>query len=138
MLVLNEFNKKHPFISKYLCADKGVGLMNIDGQITAKVINHFTNKHIPVLSIHDSYIVPNNLSGELRKVMNEAVREALGGFEINIDQEGIGFDQIQSFRNMDRANMSSYEFGALKNLDRTNGYMERKFEHDKWIKTIIE
>ncbi len=138
MLVLNEFNKKHPFISKYLCADKGVSLMNIDGKITAKVINHFTNKRIPVLSIHDSYIVPNNLSGELRKVMNKAVREALGGFEINIDQEGIGFDQIQSFRNMDRANIGSYEFGALKNLDRTNGYMERKFEHDKWIKTIIE
>jgi hypothetical protein len=107
--------------------------MNVDGRITKKVINHFTKKQIPVLTIHDSYITQHKYSGELRRVMNEAVTEELKGFEINIDQEGIGIDQVQAFRNMDRANTVDYSYEAIPSYDRTEGYKGRQNRHKQWL-----
>ena len=127
------FKEKHPQIADSICTDKGVELMNIDGRITAKVINHFTKKQIPVLTIHDSYITENKHSGELRKVMNEAVTEELNGFKINIDQEGVGFDQIQTFKNMDRTNASDYNYNQIVSYNKTKGYIKRYKEHKQWL-----
>jgi hypothetical protein len=107
-LLLDAFKKKHPDIQEALGSDKGVELMHMDGRITAKVIKHLTNKNIPILSIHDSYITQNQHTGELRKVMNKVVTEELNGFKINIKQEGQGSDKVQAFKNQDRANALDY------------------------------
>jgi hypothetical protein len=40
-------------------------------------------------------------------VMNQATLEELNGYKINIDQDGIGLDQLQAFRNLDRTMESS-------------------------------
>ena len=53
-LLLDAFKEKHPTLGDSLGTDKGVELMNVDGRITTKIINHFTKKNIPVLTIHDS------------------------------------------------------------------------------------
>lgn len=135
-LLLDEFKEKHPAIVDSICADKGVELMNIDGKITANVINHFTNKNIPILTIHDSYIVQNIHSGELRTVMNKFVAQQLNGFHINIDQEGVGIDQIQAFKNMDRANALDYDFKKTPKYKQTNGYKDRRQQHNQWLKEI--
>jgi hypothetical protein len=132
-ILLDAFKEKHPQIADSICTDKGVELMNIDGKITAKVINHFTKKQIPVLTIHDSYITENKHSGELRKVMNNAVTEELNGFKINIDQEGVGFDQIQTFRNMDRTNVSDYDYNQIVSYNKTKGYIKRYKKHTQWL-----
>jgi hypothetical protein len=132
-VLLDAFKEKHPAIADSICKDKGVELMNVDGRITNKVINHFTKKQIPVLTIHDSYIIQHKYSGELRRVMNEAVTEELKGFEINIDQEGIGIDQVQAFRNMDRANTVDYSYEAIPSYDRTEGYKGRQNRHKQWL-----
>ena len=71
--------------------------MKIDGNITAKIINHFTSKKLPILTVHDSYITSYDLTGELRTAMNQSIKEELNGYEINIDQDYIGIDQIRSF-----------------------------------------
>ena len=132
-LLLDAFNEKHPAIADSICTDKGVELMKVDGRITAKVINYFTKKNIPVLTIHDSYITPHTHTGELRRVMNEAVTEELNGFKINIDQEGVGLDQIQAFRNMDRANTSDHNYNQIVSYNRTEGYNNRLKQHNKWL-----
>ena len=54
---LDAFCADNQPIAHYLCNDMGVKLMAMDGRITAKVINHFTKKGVPVLSVHDSYIL---------------------------------------------------------------------------------
>ena len=90
-------------------------------------------KNIPVLTIHDSYITPHTHTGELRRVMNEAVTEELNGFKINIDQEGVGLDQIQAFRNMDRANTSDHNYNQIVSYNRTEGYNNRLKQHNKWL-----
>ena len=132
-LLLDAFNEKHPAIADSICTDKGVELMKVDGRITSKVINYFTKKNIPVLTIHDSYITPHTHTGELRRVMNEAVTEELNGFKINIDQEGVGLDQIQAFRNMDRANASDHNYNQIVSYNRTEGYNNRLKQHNKWL-----
>lgn len=132
-LLLDAFREKHPSIADSICKDKGVELMEVDGRITAKVINHFTKKQIPVLTVHDSYITPHTHTGELRRVMNEAVTEELNGFKINIDQEGVGLDQIQAFRNMDRANASDHNYNQIVSYSRTEGYNNRLKQHNKWL-----
>ena len=55
----------------------GVKLLAMDGRITAKVINHFTNKGIPVLTVHDSYLVDTEYQKELNEVMNKAITSEL-------------------------------------------------------------
>ena len=107
--------------------------MNVDGRITAKIINHFTKRNIPVLTIHDSYVIPDVHSGELRTIMNKVVTEELKGFKINLDQEGIGRDQIQAFRNMDRANASDHNYNQIVSYNRTEGYNNRLKQHNKWL-----
>ena len=134
--LLDAFKEKHPEIADSICTDKGVELMRVDGRITAKVINHFTKKNIPILSIHDSYIIQNQHSGQLIKVMNKAVAEELNDFKINIDQEGISRDQIQTFKNMDRANALDYDFKDITSYQRTVGYKARLKRHNKWLLRI--
>ena len=127
------FKEKHPAIADYICTDKGVELMAVDGRITARVISHFTQRQIPVLTVHDSYITPHTHTGELRRVMNEAVTEELKGFKINIEQEGVGLDQVQAFKNMDRANALDYSYEAIPSYNRTEGYNNRLKQHNKWL-----
>jgi hypothetical protein len=135
-LLLEAFKKKHPKIQEFLCSDKGVELMHMDGRITAKVIEHFTNKNIPILSVHDSYITQNQYSGELRKVMNEVVTEELKGFKINIKQEGKGSDQVQAFKNQDRANSLDYNYDNVPSYERTEGFKTRYKRHNEWLKKV--
>jgi hypothetical protein len=132
-LLLDGFKERHTAIADSICTDKGVELMAVDGRITAKVINHFTKRQIPVLTVHDSYITPHTHTGELRRVMNDAVAEELNGFKINVDQEGIGFDQIQTFKNLDRANALDYDYNQIVSYNKTEGYQERLKRHNQWL-----
>ena len=78
-LLIDAFEEKHHRIKDYMCSDKGVFFMNLGVKITSKVINHFTDKGEPILSIHDSYICGEQFKDELNTLMNEAVNGLLGG-----------------------------------------------------------
>jgi len=61
----------HPKISKYLNSDIGIKLQNKDSKISSGVIKHFTSKGIPVLVIHDSFIVEKRYEGQLEEIMEK-------------------------------------------------------------------
>lgn len=61
----------HPKISKYLNSDVGIKLQNKDSKIASGVIKHFTKKGIPILVIHDSFIVENKYESELANTMEQ-------------------------------------------------------------------
>jgi hypothetical protein len=88
-VLLEGFLNENPSIAHYLCADKGVELMAIDGNITSRLIEHFTYKNIPILTVHDSYIVEFEYEDELIKVMNNACEKELGitGFKIKSEKK---------------------------------------------------
>lgn len=122
-VLLDAIKERHAPIAGMFCTDQGVRLMKIDGNITARIINHFTKRNIPILSVHDSYIVPNEYSGELRSVMNQATLEEIG-IEIDVKQEGIGIDQYRAFNAQEP--FRHYDMiKALPKVERTEGYKRR-------------
>lgn len=71
-LILNLLREKHAPIAHMLANDAGIDLMNQDARIAERIISHFTRKGIPILAIHDSFIVPLGLERELNDAMQQA------------------------------------------------------------------
>lgn len=87
-VLLDGFLDENKHIAHYLCADKGVELMAVDGNITTRLIEHFTYKNVAILTVHDSYIVEFEYENELIRVMNDACQKELGitGFKIKSEK----------------------------------------------------
>lgn len=62
---------KHKPIAKYFCQkkDNGLTLMNKDSKIALDILKHFTQEGIPILCIHDSFIVEEKYEARLIKIM---------------------------------------------------------------------
>jgi hypothetical protein len=131
-VMLESFKEKNPQIADDLCTDKGVELMAIDGRITAKIINHFTTKGIPVLTVHDSYITSNEHTGLVRTLMNRATSEELNGLIVDVGQEGVGVDQVRNFRNMGSTNEYIDMYKLLRTDKRTEEYKHRLRQYTEY------
>ncbi len=70
--------KKHPIIAESFGSDAGIRLMNCDAIITDHIISHFTKIGVPVLTIHDSYIVPVGYEDDLTNTMCHAFEKVMG------------------------------------------------------------
>ena len=76
--LLAAFLTRNPEVSDFLFSDKGIRLMRIDSEITAHIYRHFTEQGIPVLSVHDSYIIDVGRVTEIRTAMAEASELVVG------------------------------------------------------------
>ena len=74
----------HKPISKYFCTGVGMKAMNTDSKIALDVITHFVNDNIPILVIHDSFVVQHKYKMQLRRVMQLAYKKHTGGFTCKI------------------------------------------------------
>ena len=83
--VIDAFIEANPEIEGDLFGDKGVELMAIDGRITFDIIEYFTNKGIPVLSVHDSYITTEEHSSKLYQRMRFAIMSEMAPYNPNQD-----------------------------------------------------
>ena len=72
------FNSAHHRINRYFCSDIGLRLQYLDSQITSDILDYFLEREIPVLPIHDSYIVAEQYEEELYEVMREKYRDRMG------------------------------------------------------------
>lgn len=70
--------KTHYKIADFFNSDIGVKLQYKDSLISSGVIRHFTQKGIPILVIHDSFIVTEQYSAELVEVMKKEYKKQLG------------------------------------------------------------
>ena len=84
--VIEEFKKAHKPISEYFCKGKKTGLkiMNKDAKIALDVVDHFAKKGIPILPVHDSFIVQRQYKKELMHVMKQTYGKHTGGFRCKI------------------------------------------------------
>lgn len=84
--VMDDILREHQPIAKYLCSEDGFGLrlMNKDAKIALNVIRRFVMKGIPILAVHDSFIVEEQHADLLTDVMKQAYRENTKGMEINL------------------------------------------------------
>jgi hypothetical protein len=84
--IIEAFEKAHPKIAHYFCSENhtGMRLMNLDAQISLDVVNHFIKQNIPILPVHDSFIVQQQHSDELKETMLRCYRKHANGKWIKI------------------------------------------------------
>jgi nucleoid-associated protein YejK len=90
--------------------------MNVDARIAEKVHQHFTYQGVPVLSVHDSFIIDYTRVGELKRVMAEA-SWAVTGRELAVSASGWGVDEMEAAVRAD--------FVSWAQTPRSSGYLQR-------------
>jgi len=87
--VIDKFVAMHSVIDRYFFSIIGVKLQNLDSIIATKVINRLTREEIPVLSIHDSFVVTADKSDYLKELMDTMFRETLDDLGISTEVTSI-------------------------------------------------
>ena len=78
--LLGMFEARHKAISDLLYRNAWQTLQNIDSKIANDVMDSLTQEAIPVIPVHDSFIVPESKAHQLRQAMHEQ-------YEINTGME---------------------------------------------------
>ncbi len=78
--LIDSFRQVHKRIDHYFCNGNETGLrvMNLDAIIALDVVKNFTEQEIPILAIHDSFIVQEKHQGELHRTMKKAYQKHTG------------------------------------------------------------
>ena len=77
--MLVALSNKHEPIAHKLASEAGIDLMYVDSRITEKLIEKFTYEHqCPMLTVHDSYIVPFGYDRILHQEMQAAFEQVTG------------------------------------------------------------
>jgi len=136
--LFDAFKRKHQAIQHYFCSDQGVRLMNIDGEIVARVLKYFTDRDEPILSIHDSFICREQCKEELTRVMNQTVSDMLAGFVIGIkaNKEVADLSSVIQEGNINVTQAKDHYLNRPKDDRRCDGYLKRWEEHKSWLHMI--
>ena len=108
--------------------------MHIDSQIANLVIDHFTQKDIPVLCIHDSFIIQYDKEPELRRILDQATHQVTN-YTINHD---IKNDRNSHYGRVS-GNIKGYEeaveiqFHTPIHIEPTKQYNDRKTKFIKFL-----
>lgn len=90
--LLTAFTNTYPSIEPYICSGKGLQLMYLDSCIAEQVIEHFTEQSIPVLCVHDSFIIQYDKVLELRATMVKAAGNLTSRYMFT-DKQAYGLDE---------------------------------------------
>lgn len=132
--LLKGFVNKHPQFDGILNTGQALRLMNIDSQIANMVIDHFTQKDISVLCIHDSFIIQYDKEPELRRILNQATHQVTNSI-IDHDIK----NERNSYSGKVSGNIRGYEepvevqFHTPIRVDPTSQYLDRKAKFTKWL-----
>ena len=129
-VILDSFCTNNLPIAHYLCNDMGVTLMAMDGRITAKIINYFTAIKVPVLTVHDSYVIDIEYQKELHDVMSEAISSELSfaskKFKARVKPTYIPMGLIKAWEQEEGIRPDFKDLYALTpSIHRCDGYLKR-------------
>jgi len=85
---IDEILITHNSIKKYFFSGQGIKLQNFDAMMAKAVINHFTSLDIPILCIHDSFVIAADKTKDLDEVMTEKYEQVLKS--LGLGSDGIG------------------------------------------------
>jgi hypothetical protein len=127
-------NPDSPQFDGVLNTGQAPRLMNIDSQIAKLDIDHFTKKNIPVLCIHDSFIIQYDKEPELCRILDQATHQVT---KARIDHD------IKNERNTHHGkvngNIKGYqepvvvEYHTPIHIDPTSQYLDRRAKYTKWL-----
>jgi hypothetical protein len=131
--LLDAFIEKYPRLEPFLCKGKGLELMYLDSCLAEYVIKKLTKMAIPVLCIHDSFIVGYSARDHLSLAMQEAGDKIVNRFlDFEYDKNSV----IDWFKEFNEHKMAP-NF-QLKKIKRSSGYIQRMGlnpydDFDEWI-----
>lgn len=84
--LITKLKEAHKSIEHHFCNGKDTGLriMNLDSRIALDVVDHFAAQKIPILAIHDSFIVQKKYKEELWQVMESTYEKHTKEFKCKI------------------------------------------------------
>ena len=82
--IVDLIKMNHSDISDFFFSGKGVEFQNFDSLMALEIIDFFYRNGIPVLPIHDSFIIEKKHSAWLKNKMQEIFKKYNNGFECNI------------------------------------------------------
>lgn len=84
--LMTAFREAHKPIEHYFCngSETGLRIMNLDSRIALDIIDHFATQNIPILAIHDSFIVQEKYKDELCHTMERIYEKHTNGFKCKI------------------------------------------------------
>ena len=123
---------KHPKIKDHFFNAKGIELQNIDALMAQNIIDKFTSEGVPVLCIHDSFIIRADKAEALEKQMTIAFNEAMDqmGLDSNSRPE-TDFDGMET--GLFHAMMTRPEWIDLK-----TAFYKEKNNYPEWDKKMQE
>jgi len=79
--LLEKFLNIHAPIKEHLCNGRaGYSLTNKDSQMAVDICYHFADKGVPILPVHDSFIIQEKHAHDLEKKMTEVYKQYNNGF----------------------------------------------------------
>lgn len=90
----SRFVEIHTPLDPYLAKGLSLKLMNMDSLICEHIIRTLTEEEIPVLTIHDSFIVQEEHKDRLAQVMKEAYQLSYEGKSLSLAFGGIRVDKL--------------------------------------------
>ena len=78
---IDEIKKNNPDISEYFFSGIGTSLQNKDSLMALEIVYHFYQKGIPVLPVHDSFIIEKQYTEDLKKEMKAIFQKYNNNFE---------------------------------------------------------
>lgn len=84
--LMDEFRKAHNKIAHHFCngSETGLRIMNLDSRIALDIVDHFSKQSIPILAVHDSFIVQDKYRDELWQTMHSKYKKHTKGYECKI------------------------------------------------------
>lgn len=130
-ILVAAFIAKSPHLEESLFSDQGIRLMNVDSQITAIIHQEFTTQAIPVLSVHDSYIVDYTRVAHLKDVMALASEQVVGK-ALPAANVLFGLDEYG-----DAPHEVVLDYINWRQTARSEGYLKRLEGHEKRSGTVV-
>ena len=123
--LLDGIKDRHPKISHLICSGAGLRLMRLDSQMCEYVIEKFVEQDIPILTVHDSFVVPFDEGDRLHRLMKEAFEH--GTYQQHVKakyNQNLTEAQLYAGRAVD---MDWYldMLSTVRQLEMTKGYQMR-------------
>ena len=99
--LIKSFLELNPQFADELFTDQIVNLMYQDSLITEYLIKKFTYSDLPILSLHDSFIVQYDQVLNLKKYMSEASKAILGK-QFNYKKDFFNYTETVQFKDIDK------------------------------------
>lgn len=130
--LLQTIKEHHADIKHLICSGAGLRLMNIDSQMCEFVVSDFVKRDVPILTVHDSFIVPFGEEDNLNRLMKEAFNEVTNSLVIKVKyNENLTKTQLYAHGAQDR-NWFLDMIGYLRKGNHTQSYLHRLERHKEY------